>query len=1101
MAYQPVSKPKTGVGYVPVTKKTPELSGFFPIKEQVVRATASLPATPEKRSIGQMAKELVVPGRGFTDTEINKADATLKDRAVGAAKAAGEIGVGLTSLVHMGGNYLADKILPGYDAEKTKQSREKVLEKVTPFITPKNAGEAQTMRIADIAGFAVGWTKAGKLSTLNKALVKVDNIEDARKVLRSGDLTDDVITKLKLDEAAVAIKTPKEAAAFVKRVDDVMEQASKVAKPITPTIAKQEALPPLPKLPIKSVATKIDNIPTPTVAKLEVTPEVQKTLDSIQQWISSGARGKMTTPVLSKIDNLNIKPAEPVSLYRVGDVTDKEFQSWSKIKPPEGVKFTEKVFTPDEILVDTTDPRLVEAYSGLQRETIQQFNKVEGEVIVKPLSLRTTKPVAPTLPTLPKLPPEMVKALETRQSDKVVLDAVKERYAKAVSRTPDENTKLAKSALTKGKDGIMKLSSEILTPISSRLGRISVGLKSGLREYESLSLLKIKKDTDAVEPLLRKMKAMPKDEYAILDLAMKNSDMEVVDAIARKYGLTDDMNEFRLVWDDLFQRGNEVGMDIAYRKNTFPRLLKNPEGYMNYLRGTEDWGVIDNLIRAEAEKKGIRYTDMTDADKAEIVNNFVRGYGDKTTLAAPSPTKARTIEVVDENLAQFYEDTPTAIINYITRMNDDIEARKFFGKNLDNFDGATDLESNVGALILKGLASGEIQPNQVDEISKIIRARFKRGKMNGGLQVYRNAELVSTMGSITSAVTQLGDVVWSVFKNGGYQTTKAALGKKKITREMLGIDNHIMYEFNDTGFGKKMVDGVFKYTGMNNIIKFFQDTSLTANLGKWQSMAKKDEALLREDLLSLVLPERIDGVVDALKNGYVSEDLKIALTARLLDFQPLTKSEFPQKYLEMPNGRIFWMLKSFTLKQYDIFRREAVDDIIKGASSGNAKLAAKGAKNLVYLATLFMAANATSDEIKDLILGRETPPSDRLVDNLWRLIGASKFDVYQAKENGVGATLMKKILPPVSIADSLGKDVYNTVTGKEYEKGPLKGESYDLETTQRIPIVGKPYYWWFGRGAQKEEYKQGTSTTETGGALPPLPKLPTLPALPKLPKI
>jgi hypothetical protein len=147
-----------------------------------------------------------------------------------------------------------------------------------------------------------------------------------------------------------------------------------------------------------------------------------------------------------------------------------------------------------------------------------------------------------------------------------------------------------------------------------------------------------------------------------------------------------------------------------------------------------------------------------------------------------------------------------------------------------------------------------------------------------------------------------------------------------------------------------------------------------------------------------------------------------------------------------------------------------------------------------------MAANATGDEVKDLLMNRDTPLSDRLVDNLWRLIGASKFDVYQAKEQGVGMALVKKILPPVSIADSVGRDVINTVTDKEYEKGPLKGDDYKLESTQRIPIVGKPYYWWFGRGDQKEEYKEG-GTSSTGGGLPSLPPLPKLPSLPSLPSL
>lgn len=29
-----------------------------------------------------------------------------------------------------------------------------------------------------------------------------------------------------------------------------------------------------------------------------------------------------------------------------------------------------------------------------------------------------------------------------------------------------------------------------------------------------------------------------------------------------------------------------------------------------------------------------------------------------------------------------------------------------------------------------------------------------------------------------------------------------------------------------------------------------------------------------------------------------------------------------------------------------------------------------------------------------------------------------------------------------------------------------------METTQRIPVIGKMYYWWLGRGKQKQNYKE-----------------------------
>jgi hypothetical protein len=200
-----------------------------------VRNTASQLTSPPKRSVGQLAKEIFIPGRGYTDEEINQAKPTKKEFFIGAAKAVGEIGVGLTNLLHMGGNTFANFVLPGYDAESAKKARESVNEKVTPFITPKTVGEAKVMRTADIAGFAVGATKAGRLNDIKKALINAKTPDEARQLIRSADLSDEVIDRFKLDEAVVNIKNTKDADTFIKSVEEV----TSTVVPNTPTVARQ----------------------------------------------------------------------------------------------------------------------------------------------------------------------------------------------------------------------------------------------------------------------------------------------------------------------------------------------------------------------------------------------------------------------------------------------------------------------------------------------------------------------------------------------------------------------------------------------------------------------------------------------------------------------------------------------------------------------------------------------------------------------------------------------------------------------------------------------------------------------------------------------
>lgn len=710
-----------------------------------------------------------------------------------------------------------------------------------------------------------------------------------------------------------------------------------------------------------------------------------------------------------------------------------------------------------------------------------------------------TKSQLTDLPTLPKLPEDVRVRLESKQADETINKAIRERYSNAARRSVKEDNALARAAKQPGNiEGVKKITGELLTPISSRLMRINPILRKAIREFEFRVASNTTKNSEEILPLLQATKKMSKVDQSIFDLARKNGDSEVIDALATKYDLHDELNRTRDVLNDIFERAKAVGMDVQYRKDYFPRMVTNPEKFMAYLRGTEDWGIIQRLLDNAAKAKGLKVTDMTPEEQAALVNNLIRGYGDKITLAKPGFTKARTIDVIDDQLNEFYESSDSALSAYVVRMNDEIEGRKFFGKHSKEPIGDAKIEDSIGSYVLDLAAKGEIKPDQIDEVLSIFKARFHRGKMNGAIDVFRNAEYISTMGSPISAITQISDVAYSLYESGFYHTArgmgKAALSKNKLSKEALGIEN-ITQEFTKNTMSGKALNTIFKLTGLEMMDRLGKETLINGYLSKLKSQAKAGDDVLKRELDFMFDSDEAALAMKELAEGKLTDRTKLLAFNKLLDYQPVAKSEMPQKYLEMPNGRIFYTLKSFTIKQYDVFRREAIDDIV----SGDKTKIAKGIKNLLLLSGAFVAANATADEIKDLILGRETPMSDKLVDNLWRLVGASKYDVYKARADGIGQTVAKKILFPTSIADRAYKDITNLLEGKEYEKGPLEGDSYKLESTQTIPIGGKLYYWWFGRGDQKEDYKAGSGDSNDG--MPALPTLPELPKLPKLPKL
>ena len=64
-----------------------------------------------------------------------------------------------------------------------------------------------------------------------------------------------------------------------------------------------------------------------------------------------------------------------------------------------------------------------------------------------------------------------------------------------------------------------------------------------------------------------------------------------------------------------------------------------------------------------------------------------------------------------------------------------------------------------------------------------------------------------------------------------------------------------------------------------------------------------------------ITKEKQQEVIQQLKDGKSTEDVDFLMFSTLLDYQPVTLSNMPVKYLEMPNGRVLYTLKTFTIKQ------------------------------------------------------------------------------------------------------------------------------------------------------------------------------------------
>lgn len=608
-------------------------------------------------------------------------------------------------------------------------------------------------------------------------------------------------------------------------------------------------------------------------------------------------------------------------------------------------------------------------------------------------------------------------------------------------------------------DIISKSISRIAEPISTRLKKINPKLKNKMRRYEFDLRQRTLRDEKAVKPFLQGYKELSDKDKADLDLALKNGDKTKIDEIIKRNKLENEFKSVRNALDKLFDRAKDTGIDIGFIKDYFPRQVKDVKGMLEFFQKQDSW---PEMLKAIKEKEATLGRKMTENEKAEMLNTMLRGFKGQ---AKPGNVKTREISVVTPQINQFYQESPQALMNYIYKVNDYVEARRFFGKSAQGSEmSEKTLEDSIGKFVLDLLESGEIKGVEAKDMEDILGARFGQKSPGKITSAVKNITYIETMGSVISAITQIGDIAFSLYKNGFYRTGKALsktlIGRTEITREDIGIEK-IAEEFADKSRSAEVLNMVFKLTGLSWMDRLGKETQINAAFDKFSKLAQNPSQKFTKQMDD-IFGKEAEQVIQDLKAKTPSENVKFLLFSELADVQPIALSEMPEKYLTAGNGRIFYMLKTYAIKQIDVFRNETFVNMDRNP--------AEAIGNLIRLSAMLIAANATVDILKDLLLGRPLDSEDedymwvKITDNLIRLTGLTKYSLYKFKKESLMEGAASIVLPPVfSFATKGIKDVTKLMNEEE------EFELSEAEIIQSVPLFGKLYYWWFGGGRRKIE--------------------------------
>jgi uncharacterized protein (UPF0335 family) len=592
-----------------------------------------------------------------------------------------------------------------------------------------------------------------------------------------------------------------------------------------------------------------------------------------------------------------------------------------------------------------------------------------------------------------------------------------------------------------------------LTPVSSVLADISPGLRVALRRQAYRENVSTAHDSESVHPFLEGAKKMKAGDYADLDLALKNGDSVKIESIVKSYALEKEYAAVRKTLDDIHARAESVGFDVGYLKDYWPRIIKDKSGFLEAIGKDAIWPEIQAVLNDEEVKKG---APLSQDEKVAVINTYLRGYRSGTIALAHTPNmKQREIEIITARLNKYYRDSSDAVLRYLSDVNHAIEARRFFGKHaLGGRDLFIDnLDVSIGQYVSDLIQKGDVEAKDERRLTRILDSYFNQESMHGFLAGYKDFTTISTLGNLVSAVTQLQDLGTSVYRAPAQTLEafgRALVGGSKIKMNDLGLEI-VAEEFRDSRKSALMVSKFLRAAGLSKLDQITAETFINSVIRKYQKQAVNPN----EEFLGRIrdsMGSETGATIEDLKSGELTERVKFLAFSEILGVQPKAMTELPETYLKGGNARIFYALKTFQLRQLDMFRQE----IFKKMAQPGIRSKVIAMRRLSTMATVLLLAGIGTDELKDFMLGRKTTFSDRLADNILKLFGFSKWTIYKARQEGIGSAALKTILPPMPLVDQLWKDIRTA------------GDKKGLEVVNSIPLVGKFYYWWLGRGSIKK---------------------------------
>jgi uncharacterized protein (DUF2267 family) len=374
------------------------------------------------------------------------------------------------------------------------------------------------------------------------------------------------------------------------------------------------------------------------------------------------------------------------------------------------------------------------------------------------------------------------------------------------------------------------------------------------------------------------------------------------------------------------------------------------------------------------------------------------------------------------------------------------------------------------ALEAEGLS--DVQIKNAVEILDDLGVNANRG-MAQELEIVRSLGYVGTIANPYGALMNIHDLFNASFELGVGNVLKAVFSRNgiKFSAEDVGLGQQVFGDFvrrankGDPSLGspflKKIADASedllrwsMKASGFAGLDKFGKGRIMGASFNK----AKQD---IRAGSFDEKWKHSFSrGELDQLKRDIAANNVDSELVRDLVMFdlfrlQPINAAAQTSFGLANPNARLFYMLKGFAIKQFDLMERR----IIREWQQGNKKEALTNAMKYLVLSG---GGYGVVNEARQVIKGEAPDPKEAAYGALYQIgsvltlgaMGANDYGYAKFMEDPLHATVLN-FMPPVgaTLPAAVLEDVSDAVR---------KGDPLPDETIYALPIVGKTLKGVFG---------------------------------------